>query len=263
MLTSNPRVQNTCSLLISWIIIGLCLSSIFNLQRTQLSFQENNLTREDYLKEEKATQVNLKLFKQMPSFGFDNLVADLSYLQFLQYFGDSEAREEIGYTLSPEFFEILVNNDPKFIRPYFLMSPATSIFAGNPEKSIDFIEQGIKSVKPDSDPHAYYLWLYKATDEMLFLGDNAAAIKSYEIAAQWAEKINTPESQQSAANIRQTIRFLEEDPDSTIAHIGAWTMVLSSTPDEKTQQKAIQKIEELGGQIVITPEGSLTVKVPG
>ena len=244
-------------------IIGLCLSSIFNLQRSKLSSINNNLTREDYLKEEKVKQVNLNILKEMPSFGFDNLVANFSYLQFLQYFGDSEAREETGYTLSPEYFEILVNNDPKFIRPYFLMSPVTSIFAGNPEKSIDFIEKGIKYIQPASDPHAYYLWVYKATDEMLFLGDNKAAIKSYEMAAQWAEKINTPESQRSAANIRQTIRFLEEDPDSTISHIGAWTMVLSSTSDEKTQQKAIQKIEELGGQIVISPEGALTVKVPG
>ena len=263
MLASKPRVQNTYSLLFSLTIIGLCLSSILHIQRTKLSLKENHLTREDYLKEEKSQQVNLQLLKQIPSLGFDNLVADLSYLQFLQYFGDTEAREEIGYTLSPEYFEILVNNDPKFIRPYFLMSPATSIFAGTPEKSINFIEQGIKSIQPNSDPNAYYLWLYKATDEMLFLGNNAAAIKSYEMAAQWAERINTPESEQSAANIRQTIRFLEEDPDSTIAHIGAWTMVLSSTSDEKTQQKAIQKIEELGGQIVITPEGSLTVKVPG
>ncbi len=40
-------------------------------------------------------------------------------------------------------------------------------------------------------------------------------------------------------------------------------MVLSSTSDEKTQQKAIEQIEKLGGQIVITPEGNLTVKVPG
>jgi hypothetical protein len=39
-------------------------------------------------------------------------------------------------------------------------------------------------------------------------------------------------------------------------------MVLSSAPDQKTQQRAISQIKALGGEITITSEGKLSVKVP-
>ncbi len=258
-------LKNTINfnLLTKVALAGICLTSIFNIQKANISQNNTYLSTEEYIKQEQATAVRLNLFKKLPSFGFNNLKANFSYLQFLQYFGDGEAREKIGYSLSTDYFEILVENDPKFVEAYFYMASASSIFAGNPEKSISLISQGLEQITPNLHPQAYYLWVYKAIDEVLFLGDTKSAKESYKMAAQWAEEINTPESNLSAANIRQTARFLADDPDSTISRIGAWTMVLSSTSEEKTQQKAIEQIEKLGGQIVISPEGALTVKVPG
>ena len=124
------------------------------------------------------------------------------------------------------------------------------------------IEQGLKSISPETSPLSYYLWIYKGVDEMLFLGDTKAAKYSYEMAAKWAETYNDPASQGRAADARQTADLLAKNPNSKIARIGAWTMVLSSAPDEKTQQRAISQIKALGGEIIITPEGRLNVKVP-
>jgi hypothetical protein len=259
----NSRIKLKLNTIGLFTIVIFCLINIINLQKKQINISNNTFSIKDYLKQEQIDKANLNILQIMPSFGFKNLIADLGYLQFLQYFGDSEAREQIGYSLSPEYFETVVNNDPRFVRAYFLMSPATSIFAGYPEKSISLIDQGLSQITPDIHSQSYYLWLYKATDELLFLGDINSAKKSYEIAAQWAEQSTNLNAQRSAENIRQTARFLADDPDSTIARIGAWTMVLSSTSDLKTQQKAIEEIKALGGQVVITPEGALNVKVPG
>jgi hypothetical protein len=43
--------------------------------------------------------LRLKMLKTIPSFGFDNLIADWTFLKFLQYFGDDEARDVTGYNL--------------------------------------------------------------------------------------------------------------------------------------------------------------------
>ncbi|MBE9171243.1 hypothetical protein IQ238_28340 [Pleurocapsales cyanobacterium LEGE 06147] len=256
----NQKITNYFSL---FIFAGLCLTSIINLQKARWQAETSSLSQAEYFKQEQAQKAALNIQKKLPSFGFSNLIADWTYLQFLQYFGDGEVREKIGYSLSPDYFEAVVDRDPRFVRAYFLMSPATSIFAGEAQKGVNLIDKGLQSISPDIHPQAYYLWVYKGIDEMLFLGDTKAAQQSYEMAAQWAEQNEDPASQRSAANVRQTAQFLSEDPDSTIARIGAWTMVLSSTSDEKTQQRAIEQIQSLGGQIVISPEGGLSVRVPG
>ena len=243
-------------------VILFCLTGIVLLQQTTGQLAELQLTKTEYLKQEQTQQAGLELLKTLPAFGFNNLVASWIYLRFIQYFGNGEAREQTGYSLSPEYFEAIVNRDPRFVGAHLRLSPATSIFAGKPRKDIALIEQSLQSVSPKIAPEAYYLWIYKGVDEMLFLGDTEAAKHSYEMAANWAEASDDPDVQARAANARQTAQFLAKNPDSKVAQIGAWTMVLSSATDAKTQQRAIDEIKALGGEIITPPEGRLSVKVP-
>lgn len=243
-------------------VVILCLTSVVLLQRPKLQLKRSVLTQAEYVRQEQTEKVGLNILKNIPSFGFKNLLADWIYLRFLQYFGDSEVREKIGYSLSPEYFEAIVERNPRFVESYILLAPATSIFAGHPQKTVALIEQGLQSISPKTSSLSYYLWIYKGVDEMLFLGDTKAAKQSYEMAAKWAETYNDSASQAIAANARQTAQFLAKDPNSKVARIGAWSMVLSSAPDQKTQQRAISQIQALGGKIIITPEGRLTVQVP-
>jgi hypothetical protein len=254
--------QKLTSLTGTLAVIVLCLTSVVLLQRPRLQLKSSQLTKADYLRQEQAQKINLNILSNIPAFGFENLLSDWIMLRFIQYFGDGEAREKTGYSLSPEYFAAVVERNPRFVEAYPMLAPASSIFAGQPQKSISVIEQGLKSISPKTSPLSYYLWTYKGIDEMLFLGNTEAAKQSYEMAAKWAETYKDPVSQEIAANTRQTAQFLAKDPDSNIARIGAWSMVLSSAPDEKTQQRAISQIKALGGEIIITPEGRLSVKVP-
>ena len=124
------------------------------------------------------------------------------------------------------------------------------------------MNKALESITPDLSSEGYYVWVYKGIDEMMFLNDIEAAKKSYRTASVWAEQSDHPNAKQSAENTRQTAEFLENDPDSLIAQIGAWTMVLNSTNDTLTQEKALEKIQELGGQIIVAPDGSLSIQVP-
>lgn len=69
-----------------------CLGSIALLQSSRLAEisaqakQPKSATEQaQILAQEEAS---LALLKQMPAFGFDNVIADWSFLRFLQYFGD-------------------------------------------------------------------------------------------------------------------------------------------------------------------------------
>ena len=64
--------------------------------------------------ESQALSLRLQMAQQVPSFGFDNLIADWYFLGFLQYFGDQEIRQETGYQVSPDFFRIILDRDPRF-----------------------------------------------------------------------------------------------------------------------------------------------------
>lgn len=235
------------------------IAGINKLQNKNLS-QLNVLEEEtNYLEEEKHLKAKVKLLQKLPSFGFDNLVADWSYLQFLQYFGDPEARKVTGYSVVTDYFETVVDRDPKFIRSHFVMSPANSLFAAKPEKTIELIDRSLESVTPQTPGYPFFLWTYKATDEILFLGDLEAAENSYKMAAKWASMRDDELGEEMTGRFRTTAEFLATNPDSTDTQIKAWINVLNQASDEKTQQHVINKLEDLGVDVSITEEGKINV----
>lgn len=247
-------------------IAVLCAGSVSWLQLSVLEKVESLETKAQsksfYQLETSQEEANLELVKRIPKFGFDNLIADWVFLRFLQYFGDQEARRQVGYVLSSNYFEIFVDRNPKFIEPYKFMSPATSIFAGRPDESVKLINQGLKSLSPENSPNAYTLWISKASDELLFLGNNQAAKNSYLQAAKWAKNNPDPEAQRISALVTQTANFLSQNPDSKNVRISAWMMVFRNAVDDETRQRSIAEIKKLGAQISITEQNTVKVTFP-
>lgn len=236
------------------------ITAIIFLQLQTLNQQIYSSNNQDYFQQEKQAKIKADLQKKIPSFGFNNLISDWAFLQFIQYFGDTEAREVTGYSVVTDYFENIVNRDPNFIESYFVISSANSIFAARPEKTVEFIDKGLKTITPESPGYPFYLWTYKATDEILFLGDLKAAQKSYETAAQWAKLRNDDLGQKVAQSFENTAAFLATNPDPTKAQIGAWMMILSSARDEKTATYAVKQLNNLGVEVGISDDGKLVVK---
>jgi len=253
---------NLTKTLVTPAIASLCAFAIISLQLPKLNVQSQQIDRAEYFKQEELEKLRLSLLAKMPSFSFNNLIADWVFLQFIQYFGDSSARQKTGYSLSPEYFEIVVGRNPRLVDAYFYLSPATSLFAGRPNRSVALIEKGLQSISPENIPKAYFLWLYKGVDELLFLGNPQAASRSYEMAARWASVSKYRNSQQVASNARETARFLTKNPNSVQVRIGAWAMILGNAHDDATRQVAILNIRKLGGEVKVTPNGNLQIKSP-
>ncbi|MBE9065399.1 hypothetical protein IQ260_01895 [Leptolyngbya cf. ectocarpi LEGE 11479] len=203
--------------------------------------------------------MRVKAISRSPALGFENLLADGVFLSFLQYFGDSEQRQEFGYGLAPIYFEGLIDRDPRFIEAYLYLSNTISLRLGRPDQAIALMEKGLASLTPTTPPRAYYIWRFKAIDELLFLGDGEAAKKSFEKAAEWARQSSDEEAPLIAEISSQTAQFLAENPVSRSAQISAWAQVLVSARDEETEQIATEKIEALGGTVVVNEGGQVSV----
>ncbi len=227
------------------LVLWFCIAGIFTLQnnhRNKIISQAETL---DYFQEEQRLRSVLNLQKVVPDLGFSNLKADELFLSFIQYFGDRPAREQTGYTLTPEYFSAIIKSDPQFIAAYPTLINANTMYAGQPEQSINFIEEILDSTstKPSDELH-HLLWFYKAWDELLFLGDIPSAQYSYS----QAKSI-----QQEQPNLQKNVttkyfpntEALEKSSDIIQAQILAWSTVLPHVKDIKTKQKISAKITSL------------------
>ncbi|HBC42220.1 MAG TPA: hypothetical protein DCZ88_10075 [Pseudanabaena sp.] len=250
------------------LTINLCAIGIFaaialSLQFPRLNQRLTGQTLEETRKAVREEESRLKVIKQLPSrgFGFNNMIANFTFLQFLQYFGDdiSRSKFQTGYSLSPRYFENIIERDPRFLSSYIYMSASVSMFAGAPREAISIYEKGLQSLSPDIQPTAYKVWRYKATDHLLFLGDAKGARESYLKAAEWADRVSptakTFDDPKLAAELsRQSAKWLEEERDFTKAQIGAWYLVLQNAVDKKTVQIVAQEVDKLGMKIEIQNE---------
>jgi len=240
----------------------ICISLGYCLVKLQLphleSVKQAGLATDQYLKVVETEKLQLEFLTNAPTFGFDNLVASKSMLQFLQYLGDGDARKQTGYSISYKYLEVIAKKDPRFTQAYLIISPASSIFGGTPHKTIKIMDQGLQKLTPDI-PKSYFVWLYKGVDEVLFLGDLKKAQESYEKAAEWAKIAGDERIEQAARN---TAQFLATNPDLTQAQVGAWFTVFSSNANEQLRELARRRIEQLGGTIEVFPNGNVVATPP-
>ena len=206
--------------------------------------------------------LQLKMLKTIPSFGFDNLIADWTFIKFLQYFGDDEARNVTGYNLSQDYFDIVTQRDPRWADIYLFLSTAISFYQGKPETAVNLIERGTSalSLSPQIHSQSWIVWRTKGLDELLLLGDIPESIRSHEMAADWVE--GSPEGPKLAPVFRATAEYLRRDPDSVPVLFNAWSTVYAQTTDKLVRQRAKQALVKLGAQVQKDKDGNESFILP-
>lgn len=245
-------------------MLGLSLSSFIGMfQYADINNVSNNNNIEEALSHQKSDQiVRMNIINKLPSIGFRNLLSNLNFLQFLKYFGDDESRERTGYSFSPDFLTSVIEYDPYYRMFYLFLSESTTFYAGQPDKTVSLMEKGLSSPNAHKPSDSYYVWRYKGIDELLFLNDSQAAQASFRMAAEWASKSDDLESDLIATLSRNTAESLAINPTSNRAKISAWSSILTTSFDENTRQQAIEKISELGGEVVFSEEGGVRINYP-
>ncbi|MDJ0706362.1 MAG: hypothetical protein QNJ46_24085 [Leptolyngbyaceae cyanobacterium MO_188.B28] len=255
--------SNLFQQLLLLVVAGLCVTAIFPLQSAQIKNRigRHQLSPAQIEKSERTETLSLQILARIPSLGFANLMADWTFLRFLQYFGNDEARQETGYRLSAQYFETIIERDPLFTDINQYLFTSVSLYSGQPKKAIALTDQALAAMSPEFPPQSYYIWRNKAIDEFLLLEDVEKAIQSHLTASSWAEQSGDPEALAVAHMSRQTVEFLKTDPDSRIAKSLAWSNIILRVVDDQARQFAIDKIEEIGGEVTIE-NGAVRVFLP-
>jgi tetratricopeptide (TPR) repeat protein len=270
-ITTSPSDRLNTKVSLVWQQVGTiactlgAFAVIIALQIPQLNtlkHQTKNLSPADLQRQEAKTKVQLSLMKAMPSLGFNNLVANWYFIDFLQYFGDSEVRKQAGYSAAIDYFDLILDRDPRFLYAYYYLSNTASLYAGQPEKSVELMNRGLKSFTPRIPDRGYYIWRLKAVDELLFLGRIPDAQRSMLTAAQWARQYPDRESQTVAQISQNTATYLARNPNSKQAQFDAWNMVLNSAVDRSVIDRSIAEIRALGGKVTTGADGQLKIEAP-
>jgi hypothetical protein len=238
-------------------IIGMQSSKLNSLRAVDKTLDPLVLQRESQLRSNK-----LELMKKAPKFGFNNLVANSTFVDFLSYFGNQDARNVNGYSLGFDYFDVILKQDPKFFLAYFYLSGTASGYMGDPGRSVSMMNESFKSIGLRSPEYSYYLWRLKATDELLFLGNSPAAQSSMKTAANWAQQIGDEEGLRVAAISQRSADFLAKNPASKLARFGAWAGILDTAIDDHARKLAVAKIRELGGTVELDAQGKIIKLTP-
>ncbi len=245
--------------------IALSFLAVVGLQRPRLAAllnQSESLTPAAYQRQVEQAKLNLELLQNIPALGFDNLLADWIFLQYLQYFGDDDARQVTGYGLVLDYLRPVIRNDPRFRDAHLYLATSGTLYAAQPAATDELMAWGLQFMQPQHPRHAYRVLNNRGVNQFLFLGNLPAALESIEQAADWAASYDEPGAQATADNIRRFADFLAQNPDSKVAQISAWMTILNSVPDEPTQERVIGEIEDLGGRVTRADSGQWQVTFP-
>ena len=121
------------------------------------------------------------------------------------------------------------------------------------------MSRGLEAITAHRPSDSFYIWRYKGVDELLFLGDSQSAQQSFETAAEWASQSEAPDSDVIESVSRQTAQFLARDPDSEFAQISAWASILTNATSDEVRERAIARIQELGGRVSEQQDGSIQI----
>ncbi|MGD1861116.1 MAG: hypothetical protein ACFB0E_14225 [Leptolyngbyaceae cyanobacterium] len=229
--------------------------------RWQKLFTAEGVALEQQAKlEEEQEALQIQILSNLPSLGFHNLLSDWAFLQYLQYFGNLEHRQITGYGLADDYFEAIIKYDPYYFEPYIFISSTMSLYAAQPQRGIELQRQGLASLTPKTPPNSYSIWRQIGIDELLFLGDHQAAIRSHEIAAEWASQSPAPRAERAEQSFKDTAEFLKANPQDPQVQANAWLQVVAAAQDDRTRRIAIEQIEAAGYELVPVDTGRFTVR---
>ena len=240
------------------LVAASAFAAAFFLQATNLS-EVSSPKEADPWQAEQQEKLQLQAIPEVTFLNYNNLIADWTFLRYLQYFGDDKAREQTGYSLNPIYFDLIIKWDPRFVDIYPFLSTGVSLYAGRPDESVRLIQQGIKSLSPQIDPQSYIVWRYDGIDRLLLLGDIQGSVASHDRGADWAQAAGFL---LSSARLRRIAELLRQNPDSTMARFNSWVYVFKQSGDRLAQERAVLEILKLGGRVRETEGGGIEFVPP-
>jgi len=162
------------------------------------------------------------------SLGYDQLIADLFWLGFVQYVGNSEQRQLDRYGLAFDYLDIVTTLDPKFTRPYWFAAFIVGSEMGRPDLSQSLIERGLQT-----DQESWYLPFIAGINQYLFAQKEMEAAKYYRKAAKFPD---------APPWLMRQAEILEAKIPSLVKEVNTWDTIYRTSTDPLVKERAEQKL---------------------
>ncbi len=117
------------------------------------------------------------------SLGLGNLWADWYWLQFVQYFGDVQARDQTNFDYCDDYLTLITTLDPQFTGAYAASAYSVAEMQEEPQKALDLMEKGIRLNEGKKLTYLWYLYQRAAGVSFLYLKDTRKAAQYLEKAS--------------------------------------------------------------------------------
>lgn len=193
------------------------------------------------------------------SLGHDQLIADLYWLRFIQYIGDTDSRQIDRYSRAYSYLNIVTSLDPRFTQPYWFAAFTVGAEMKRPDLAQKLIERGIQA-----NQNNWYLPFIAGINQYLFAHNETAAAKYYRLASKFPDapkwlgrqaeilQAKIP-SLVKEVNTWDTIYRTSTDPlvkERAKERLAAtWMRVFKVSPSEEIRKRARKALAELGVEV--------------
>lgn len=195
---------------------------------------------------------------QLLSLGYDQILADIYWLSFIQYFGDNEARNSDHYAKCYDYLNLVSALDPHFVQAYWFALFAVGTEQKRPDLASKIISRGLAANQDN-----WYLPYIAGVNEFINSRNDKEAAKYYKMAAKfpgsppWLARqaqildTNLP---RLVKEIRTWNTVYQSNPDGLVRAaardklIGLWRYVYRHTPDDRFRREVVKQLEKLGAR---------------
>jgi len=168
---------------------------------------------------------------KMLSLGFDNLLADFYWLGFVQYVGDTSARQKDRYADAEKYVDLIVTLDPKIVQVYYFAAFIIGSEQKQPHIAAQIIDRGIAANQEN-----WYLPFIAGINQYLYAHNDVLAAKYYRMAARFPE---APKWLGRQADV------MEAKIPSVIKEVNVWDRIYYSSKDILVKERARGKLASL------------------
>lgn len=130
------------------LVIFVCLCAGVYFTQVQMDSYSSKLSKY-YVEKNLLITLPTSTIKML-TFGFDNLLSDIAWLQFIQYYGENNiiklsGSKDYDFSYSYKYIDVVTALDPEFAYAYWFGAFAIADEMEKPDLAIDLINKGIKN----------------------------------------------------------------------------------------------------------------------
>lgn len=225
-------------LIVITLIIILGTGVFFTQQKLDQRQKASNI----YLEKNLLVLLPPQTIKKL-TFGFDDLMADVVWLQFIQYFGENtrnkRANRPYDFSYIYRYIDLITTLDPDFSYAYWFGAFAIADEMERPDLAMMLLNRGIRN-----NPDIWWLSYTAGVMELMYNNDFVDAAKYFKT----AQKINP-----NIERVNSIIDVMESKAEKQEKERDIWLQIYQDAlkrGDDVTQERAKNKLKALGYRIV-------------